>query len=71
MPRRNRSVRKGAPTRTDVDRLELYEELTPPWRLGSADPIAPAEWDRSVFGDRKHPYAVRGHREKVDRKPLA
>jgi hypothetical protein len=53
MARKNRSLRKGSPKPVDIDVVGLYEELAPPWKLGSPDTAAP-EWSREIFAGRKH-----------------
>jgi hypothetical protein len=54
MTRKIGSFPEVPPIRTQVDRVGLYEELSPPWRLGSADPTPPVDWRQAIFGDRKH-----------------
>jgi len=53
MTRKIRSRQGVAPIRAEVEIVRLYEELSPPWRLGSADPTPPVDWDQAIFGDRK------------------
>jgi hypothetical protein len=38
MTRKSRSRQEVPPIRVEVEIVRLYEELSPPWRLGSADP---------------------------------
>jgi hypothetical protein len=54
--------------RAEVDRAGLYEELSPPWRLGLAGPTPPVDWDRAIFGGRKHRHIASVHRPKHDLK---
>ena len=63
MARKTRSPRDIAPIRTELDLPGLYEELSPPWKDGSVDPMPPADWDPAVFGARKRPH---GHKPKND-----
>ena len=53
MTRKIRSRQELLPIRVEVEIVGLYEELSPPWRLGSADPTPSVDWDRAIFGDRK------------------
>jgi hypothetical protein len=64
MTRKIGSFPEVAPIRAQVDRVGLYEELSQPWRLGSADPAPPVDWDRAIFGDRKHRHIASVHRPK-------
>ena len=54
MTRKIGSFAEVPPIRAQVDRVGLYEELSPPWRLGSPDPTPPVDWNTAIFGDRKH-----------------
>ena len=62
MTRKIRSLQRVPPIRTQVDIVSLYDELAPPWRLGSAAPQV--EWDRAIFGDRKRSHGATVHGRK-------
>jgi hypothetical protein len=64
MTRNIRSGQEVPPIRAEVEIVGLYEELSPPWRLGSADPTPPVDWDRAIFGDRNRAYIATAHRLK-------
>ncbi len=66
MTRKIRSVQEVPPFRAEVEIAGLYEELSPPWRIGSADPTPPVDWGQAIFGDPRRPYVARGHRPKHD-----
>jgi len=53
MARKYRLLRKGNPKPVEVDVVGLYNELAPPWKLGSPDFTVP-EWSRAIFGGGKH-----------------
>ena len=53
MARKNRSLRVGSPKPVEIDVVSLYDELAPPWMLGSPDPTVPV-WSRAIFGGGKH-----------------
>ena len=71
MTRKSRSRQEVPPIRAEVEIVRLYEELSPPWRLGSADPTPPVDWDQAIFGDRKRPYVATVHRPKHNLKHAA
>ena len=66
MTRKIRSLQEASPIRAEADIGALYEELSPPWSVGSADPTPAADWDRAIFGDRKRPNVAGGRRPKHD-----
>jgi hypothetical protein len=55
MTRKIRPRQEVARIRAEVEIVRLYEELAPPWRLGSADPAPPVDWRQAIFGGRKRP----------------
>jgi hypothetical protein len=60
MARKIRFPRKPVSNQTEIDALrDLYEELSPPWTLGSADYRTPFDWDPVIFGARRRPHAHR------------
>ena len=71
MPRKIRSLQEAPPIRAEIDLVGLYEELSPPWMVGSADPMSPAGWDRAIFVHRGRSYASDEHRAKHNLKPAA
>jgi hypothetical protein len=64
MTRKIRSLQEVPPIRAEVDIAGLYEELSPPWRDGSADPTPPVDWDQAIFGDRRRPHVASVNRPK-------
>jgi hypothetical protein len=69
MAHKVRSPSKVPSTPTEIDALrDLYEELSPPWTLGSVDYRTPFDWDPAVFGTRKRPHV---HQLKHDLKHAA
>ncbi len=70
MARKNRSLRKGSLKPVDIDVVGLYNELAPPWKLGSPDTTVPV-WSRAIFGERKHHPAASIHRPRQDLKQTA
>ena len=66
MTRKIRSLQKVPPLRAEIDLVGLYDELSPPWMVGSADPISPVDWDQAIFGDRRRSYALSANRAKHD-----
>jgi hypothetical protein len=54
MARKTSSPQKVRPTGTEVDRIGLYEELSPPWTLGSMDRTPPVDWGSALFGKQAH-----------------
>ena len=69
MARKIRFPRKVLLARTETDALrDHYEELSPPWSLGSVDYRTAFDWDPAVFGARKRPHA---HGSKRDPRRVA
>ncbi len=71
MRRKTRSLQEVPPIRAEIDIVGLYEELSPPWRVGSADPTPPVDWDQAIFSDRKPPRVASVHRPKHELKHAA
>jgi hypothetical protein len=53
MTRKIRPRQEVPSIRAEVEIVRLYEELSSPWRLGSADTTPPVDWNQAIFGDRK------------------
>ena len=70
MARKNRSLRKGSPKAVEIDVVGLYDELAPPWKLGSPDTTVP-EWSGEIFGGGKHHPVASIHRPRHDLKHTA